>query len=177
MTKEIEKFEPSDRAVRLIRRGMKTKSVRDLASDTGLTVEQVIQVRNEALDSVDALTNQQLIEALLVDLMELAEMAREEFLVTSDARSKGPLITAAMGGIKIVLDQVRKIAADSDGEVTALNSLRMRELGLLVETAWIRTLGELADEHEWSTEQRQSATDTFSRNMQTAAQEMDQRNE
>jgi len=173
MTKEIEKFEPSDRAVRLIRRGMKTKSVRDLASDTGLTVEQVIQVRNEALDSVDALTNQQLIEALLVDLMELAEMAREEFLVTSDARSKGPLITAAMGGIKIVLDQVRKIAADSDGEVNTLNGLRQRELLELMKETINTSVPEIADKHDLDEDE---LFEVFNVNLVRGAQKMEDRN-
>ena len=171
MTKEVEKFEPSDRAVRLIRRGMKTKSVRELASDTGLTVEQVLQVRNEALDSVDALTNQQLTQALITDLMELAEMARLEFETTTDARSKGPLITAAMGGIKIVLDQVRKIAADSDGEVTALNGLRQRELSLMVSEAF-------DDNLDWLVEKgvdREEARDRFHGSLLEAARRMDER--
>jgi len=98
-------------------------------------------------------------------------MAREEFLSTTDARSKGPLITAAMGGIKIVLDQVRKIAADSDGEVTALNGLRQRELSLMVSEAF-------DDNLDWLVEKgvdREEARDRFHGSLLEAARRMDER--
>lgn len=104
------------------------KPVRELAETTGLSVEQVIAARNELLSGIDSLSVEQTQTKLLMDLQELAEVAKSEFETTPDARSKAPLLAASISAMKLVLQELRMAAKDQSPAITALNEMRQREL-------------------------------------------------
>lgn len=172
MTNELAKPIDNDRIRTIVWRNTH-KSVRELAEMTGLTVQQTLAVRNEMLDGVDALTVDQEKTKLLVDLHELAERAKEEFESTSDARSKAPLISASISAIKLLLSELRQIEKSSNGEVTALNALRQRELVSLVTETVNRSVAEIAVDNDID---QKYLFEVFNRNLEESASDMDARN-
>jgi len=174
MTQDLAVVQDDPRHVRTIWRGMTSKGARELAEETGLTVEEVIRIRNEQLESVDALTIDQRRTKLLIDLQELSDRARMLAETTSDSRSQAPLLSASVSAIKTTLQQLDKMEQRAAGsEIQSINMLRQREIVQVFSDAfeaflpWLTAQGIDADE----------ATDEFMGMLSTAAMEMDRRNE
>lgn len=155
-----------DRISRLIWRSIGKKSARQIAEDTGLTVEQVAFRRTELLDSIDELTIQARRTKLLVDLQEIADTARDDYATADDTDSGSKLLTVAVGAIKTVLGEMRAIEKQSTAAVDSLNMLRVRELVSLIQEAVDTSVPEIAKEYDIP---EQALFDIFNKNLGKAA--------
>lgn len=140
-------IEIDERIDRLVWRSIGRKSVRQIAEETGLTVEQVAFRRTELLDAVDELTIQQKRAKFLADLQEIADTAREDYDSADDTDSGSKLLTVAVGAMKTVLSELSKMEKASNSAVEALNMLRIRELVSLVQEAVNTSVPEIAEKY------------------------------
>lgn len=163
----------TDRELKVIWDGMLTKSVRELADATGLPVPVVLQARNDALEAVDALTVDQRRTRLLIRLQALAEKAEEEFESTTDARSKAPLLSAATGAIKTVLQELRKMDGDSQTDIERLNAMRRREVVNVYRDTSEPFIAWLVDEYSVDADHAQAKYEEL---LSASARAMDERN-
>lgn len=134
-----------DRIDRMIWKGIGRKSVRQMAKETGLTVEQVAQRRTELVEGVDEITIQQMRAKLLVDAQDIASTAREDYDDEPDKDKGSKLLTVALGAIKTVLDQLNRMEKASTTAIDELNSLRVRELVSLIQEAVDTSVPEIAE--------------------------------
>lgn len=144
MSSEIE---IDDRIEKLVWRGLGRKSARQIAQDTGLSIEQVAYVRTQLLESVDELTIDQKRTKLLVDLQEISDKAREDYETTEDRDAGSKLLQVSVGAIKTVLEQLARIEKNNTARITELNDLRVRELVGLMQEVVDTGVKEVAREH------------------------------
>lgn len=171
--KELEDPIDNPRVRTLIMRNVH-KPVRELASETGLTIDQVIAVRNDLLSGIDALSVDQTRMKLLVDLQELSERAKSEFESTIDARSKAPLLMASTSAMKLVLQELRMDEKVQSPRVTALNDLRQRELVTIYDETGTAFINWLDDNPDTTKEER---TVRYQELLMDSARSMDRRHQ
>ena len=155
-----------DRIDRLIWRSIGRRSLRQVAEETGVPLEQLAFRRTELLDSVDELTIQQKRAKLLADLQEMADKASEDYDNEPDKDKGSKLLTAAIGATKAVLDQLSKMEKADTSKVEALNALRVRELVSLIQEAVDTSVPEIAKEYDIP---EQVLFDIFNKNLGKAA--------
>ena len=177
MTKELTTPEPAEmdtRLQRLIWRGLGSKTVREIAEEAGVSVEDVMRVKRGMLDSIDSLTIQERQAKLIADLSEVAEIALDRArAIGGDAeslRNLGPVLTSAVQAQKTVLNEMRQISKETNGQVEKLNQRRIDGLILLVRTTVDNSVAELAQKYDISTTEM---FEVFNRNMLAAAQELE----
>ncbi len=173
MTKDLTKRE-DERNRKTVWRAIGHKSVRQIAEDTGLTVNEVVALRNEMFDGVDALTVDQRRLKTILDLDEIATRARELVETVSDDRAKAPLLSAATSAMKTALQAVSALETQDNSKVDALNQLRQKELLSLMQTTVDASVKELAEQFDVDPQQM---FDVFNRNLLEAALDMENRNE
>lgn len=169
---ELDSYD-NERNRRMVWRGLGKKSVRQVAEDTGLTVEQVVNLRNQLFDEVDALSVEQRMMKAVVDLQEFADRARESFETIQDERAKGPLMGQAISATKIVLDTMKYWEKTRTGEVNVLNELRKREISLMYEEGGLMFLNWLDEQGHLDISISEPMYQTYLRD---AARRMDERN-
>ncbi len=130
MSNEIARTEVDERTRRQVLALFGRKSPREIAESLGVTPDVVIRVKQDIMDSHDALTVAEHVAHSLALLRDVAENAREEFERTDDARSKAPLLAAAVTATKTFLNELKKWNDMESGKVETLNGLRQRELVL-----------------------------------------------
>lgn len=142
-------IEIDDRLEKLIWKGLGRKSVRKMAEETGLSVEQVAFIRAELLDGIDELTIDQKRTKLLVDLQDIADNARDDYdgIVGTEPDAASKLLTVAVGAIKTILGEMRQMEKSSNGAVEALNQMRIRELMRLIDLTVAKTFAVLSERH------------------------------
>ena len=142
-------IEIDDRLEKLIWKGLGRKSVRKMAEETGLSVEQVAFIRAELLDGTDELTIDQKRTKLLVDLQDIADNARDDYdgIVGTEPDAASKLLTVAVGAIKTILGEMRQMEKSSNGAVEALNQMRIRELMRLIDLTVAKTFAVLSERH------------------------------
>lgn len=172
MTDLVPAGEADKRTQRAIWRGMTTKSVRQLADETGLSMEATLRIRNELLDAVDALTIDQRRTKLLVDIQAISDRAREEFESTQDARSKAPLLATAVSAMKVVLNELRNLEKTGNREVEVLNAMRQREIVQVYEEGHMPFIEWLVDEKGLDREELEGKSQVW---IMEAARKMDAR--
>jgi succinate dehydrogenase/fumarate reductase flavoprotein subunit len=134
MSKEVvTEAEVDARIERLVFRYAGQKTVREIGELAGITPDQVIRVKQRVFDNIDVLDINQRRAKLMMDLQTIADEAIEAFRNESEAKAKGPLLSAATQAIKSVLAEVRNLEKQSTGEVNALNAKRVEELLRLVD--------------------------------------------
>ncbi len=138
-------IEIDDRVEKLIWRGMGRRSVRQMAQDTGLSIEQVAYIRTQLLESVDELTIDQKRTKLLVDLQEISDQAREDYKHADDTDSGSKLLQVSVGAIKTVLEQLNRMEKNNTDRITELNTLRVQELVSLMQSVVDAGVREVAD--------------------------------
>lgn len=134
------------RTERVIWKGLGIKSVRQIASETGLAPEEVLRVKNELLDSVDVLTVQQRRQKILVDLQQMAQDARDRTERISDEFFAGT-VNASVGALKAVLVELARMEKGDTSKVEALNALRVKELLSLIDEVVLVSVQSIAKEH------------------------------
>lgn len=162
------------RTERAIWRGMLTKSVRQLADETGLTTDAVLRIRNQMLESVDALSIDQRRTKLLVELQEISDRARQEFETTTDARSKAPLLATSVSAMKVVLGELRNLEKTGSAEVDTLNALRLQELTTLMRETVDGGVAEVAEKFDID---KQLLFDIFNAKLMEAATRLNERHD
>lgn len=146
MSGEIEHLDQG-RVDELIWKYIGLKSVREIASLTGIKPEEVLRRKNELLDGVDVLSIQQKRQRLLIELDGMARDARERASGASDEFYAGT-INASTGAIKTMLSELARQEKQDSGKIEALNQLRIRELLRLVDATVARSVREIASTHD-----------------------------
>lgn len=144
----MSELEIDDRIDRLIWKSIGRRSLRQVAEETGIPLEQLAFRRTELLDSVDELTVAQKRTKVLADLQEFANKARDDYDNEPDKDKGSKLLTAAIGASKTVLAEWRQMEKQDNSKIEALNSMRVRELLRLIDSTVALTLAEIAREHD-----------------------------
>lgn len=134
------------RVEKVIWRGLGTRSVRQMAEDTGLTPEQIFAIKRDLLSAVDVLSVSERKAKLLVMLEEMAHEALDRAANSSDEFSAGHF-NAARGAMKDALTELNRQNKGEQEAITALNNLRINELVRLIELSVSKTFAVLSDRH------------------------------
>lgn len=174
MGTEIVVQEVDERTRRQVLALLGRKSLREIAESIGVTPDVVIRIKQDIVDSIDALTVEEHLAQSLSLLRDVAENAREEFERTDDARSKAPLLGAAVSATKLFMSELNKWNDKNSGAASTLNAARQRELS----TALNRMAEISATEiHERSDLPREEVLEVMLTALMTAVTEMESRNE
>lgn len=117
----------SERTRDLIWKRMGVKNAREISKEVGVPVDEVIRIRNEMLDSVDALSVQQERQRLIIELKGIAQDAREAADGSSDEFRAG-LYNSSIAAMKTVLVELNRADQKDQEKVNHLNELRKREI-------------------------------------------------
>lgn len=167
MSNEIE---IDSRTERIIWRGLGRKSVRQLAQETGLSVEKVAFIRTQLLESVDELTIDQKRTKLLADLQGIADTARDDYATADDTDSASKLLQVSVGAIKTVLDNLNRMEKNNSERIDSLNALRVQELVDLIRETVDLSIAQISEEHGVDA---QDLFDIFNRHLAEAAAKRD----
>lgn len=168
MSGEIEHLDQG-RVDELIWKHIGLKSVREIASLTGLKPEEVLRRKNELLDGVDVLSIQQKRQRLLIELDGMARDARERASGASDEFFSGA-INASTGAIKTMLGELARQEKADTSKVETLNQKRVSELVSLMREVVDISVVEIAAKHELDEE---DLYEVFNRRMIEAAEKRD----
>lgn len=168
MSGEIEHLD-EERISEIIWRYIGLKSVREIASLTGLKPEEVLRLKNELLDGVDVLSIEQKRQRLLIELDGMARDARDRAQKASDEFYAGT-VNAASGAIKTMLAELARMQKQDSGKIEALNQLRVRELLKLVDFTVSRSVREIAAAHDL---EETELMEIFQGHLVEAARELD----
>src|SRR5690606_38089768 len=127
-----------DRVRGLIWRGMGVESARETAEKVGMKPDEVLRIRKELLDSVDALTVQQKRQKLIVDLQDIAQRVQEDY-DSAPWEFKAGLMNSGISAMKTVLVELNRTAKGEQEAVDRLNELRVRELLRLIDVSVSKT--------------------------------------
>lgn len=155
---------------RAVWRALGTKSFREIAEETGLTPEQVINVKTQLLDEVDALTLAEQRMKLMVTMQTVTELALEKAQNATDERNFSGLLNSASSSAERVLKELRRIERDDKGAVEQLNALRVRELLRLMDRVVKAGAKEIAEEHGL---EEHEVLEVFQRHLVSEAAEME----
>lgn len=151
-----------------------SKTPRVIATELGVTPDIVLRVKQDIVDSMDALTVDEHVAQSMSLLRDVAEKAREEFDRTEDARSKAPLLAAAVTATKTFMAELHKWADKNKGQVEALNKMRQRELASALNKMAEITATDLDDGEPHT---REEILESMLTGLMTAVTEMETRNE
>lgn len=154
---------------RLIIASYGKKTARQLSQETGLSAEELMQRKQELVDSIDEITVQMQIQSLIGDLQDVAEFAKDAAKSSADEFKAG-LLNARVAAIKLLLAQLEKLQRNSNVAVESLNALRLKEIMRLVDATIFKGVEQIAqtygiDEDELLT--------VFKETLQIEAEKMD----
>ncbi|MCK9603239.1 MAG: hypothetical protein M0R66_02505 [Candidatus Omnitrophica bacterium] len=173
MTKDLVVPKIEERTRRQVLRRLGTRTPRQIADEMGVTPDVVLAVKRDIVDSMDALTVDEHVAKAFVDLQEVVGMAMSEFQSTEDARSKAPLLSAAVTATKTTLQMLEKWASKNSGAVETLNKKRQSELITLMQRTVDSGVEEIAETYDLD---KQELFDVFNRKLVEAAMDMESRN-
>lgn len=136
-----------ERTRNIVWKNLGRRTTSEIADLTGLEPKDVLAISREILTSVDALTIEQQITKALIDLNEIAVVAKEAFEVATDDRAKAPLLAASITAIKTGVGILNTLQKSNSAQVDALNELRVRELLRLVDKVVFVTAEQIEDKH------------------------------
>lgn len=174
MTKELTAPSLDERTRSQVIRLLGTKTVRQIAERVGVSPDVVLQVKQDIVDSMDALTIEEHVAKAFVDLQSVTAMAMAEFQSTDDARSKAPLLATAVGATKTTMQMLDKWEQKNKGNVDAINKKRQSEL-ITALNRMSEITAEMLDDglpHD-----KEEILQVMLNGLMTAAVEMDERNE
>lgn len=148
--KEVTKKDAIDtRLDRIVWREISHKSVREIAEDHGLNVQDVFEAKRRILESVDSLTIQERVTKMITDLSEVVEIAlAHSRIIGHDAeaqRNLGPVLTAATQASKAVIAQMNTMEKATSGQVEKLNQRRINALVTIMQMTVDASVVELDD--------------------------------
>lgn len=159
-----------DRVNRAIRKGlMSSKTVRQMAEETGLKPEEVLRKKSEVLEGVDVLTIQEKRALFMMELSDMSREVRERASRTVDEYFAG-MINASTANIKLMLGELTRMEKADSGKVEALNQKRVAELVSLMREVIDISVVEIAASH---TLDEQELYEVFNRRMREAAEKRD----
>jgi len=123
------------------------RPVREIAEMAGVRPDEVLRRKNELLEEVDVLTIQQKRQKLLIELDGIARDARKRAEGATDEMASG-LWNSSISAIKTLLQELSRMEKADGSKVEALNQLRIRELLSLIDRTVVRSVSEIASEHD-----------------------------
>ena len=169
MSTEIESAD-DDAISRYVWKRIGKESARDMAKALGVSPDEILRVKRDLAESVDALTVDVQRAKLLRSLQELADDAHERAQNVSDERNYAGIVNAAAGAIDKLLKELRRTGAENSDAVNALNQLRINELLQLIDVTVARTLEDIAIEHDLD---ESELLGIFQRHLKPVAEELD----
>ena len=175
--KEVTKKDAIDtRLDRIVWREIGHKSVREIAEEHGLNVQDVFEAKRRILESVDSLTIQERVTKMITDLSEVVEIAlAHSRIIGHDAeaqRNLGPVLTAATQASKAVIAQMNTMEKATSGQVEKLNQRRINALVTLVRETVDKSVEELSEKHGISAEEMFAV---FNKHLVESAADLDAR--
>lgn len=173
MSKELTTQEIDERTRNQVMRHLGTKTIRQISEAVGVPVETVLRVKQDVVDSMDALTIEEHVAKAFMDLQNVVNTAMAEFNSTDDARSKAPLLSAAVTATKTTMQMLEKWDSKNSDKVDTLNRKRQSELIKVVSRTNELTAEALDDglPHD-----REEILSVMMASLLTAAGEMEARN-
>ena len=129
-----------------------SKSAREIAGLAGATNEEVLARKKELLEEVDVLTVDQARMVLIAKLQDISNEALKKSKAVLDERNYAPILTAANGAIKTVLNEMRNAEKADRSAIDTLNSLRLKELLRLIDVVVTRFIETVSKEHDLDSE-------------------------
>ena len=169
MSDEIEPVS-DERIERYVWSRVGKESARDMAKALGVPPEEILRVKRDLAESVDALTVDVQRAKLLRSLQELADDAHERAQNVADERNYAGIVNAAAGAIDKLLKELRRTGAENSDAVNALNQLRINELLRLIDVTVARTLEDIAFEYDLD---EGELLGIFQRHLKPVAEELD----
>lgn len=173
MSKDLETIEnPEDdlRIRRVIWKGIGNKSSREMAAETGLTLEQVQRVKVSLIDEVDDLTIAQMRAKMLSDLQEFARSARESF-EDAEERNKAGLLNSAISALDKVMRELNRVDKGEQERITKLNQKRISAIVRLMQATVESGARKLAEEYQMD---EQTVFDIFNLALREATEELEE---
>lgn len=149
------------------------RNVRDIAAATGLTPDEVLRIKQDVVEGIDALSLDEHVAKAVYTLQDVAAKALDSFQSVEDQRSLAPLLQAATGAIKTQIQVLDKWRTQNQGNVDRLNNQRQEELVLLLKNAFGLFAGRVAEMHNLDEAELWTL---FEEDMRIAAEEMENRN-
>lgn len=174
MSKELATQEIDERTRNQVIRYLGTKTIRQISELVGVPPETVLRIKQDIVDSMDALTVDEHVAKSFADLQSIVSMALSEFRSTDDLRSKAPLLSAAITSIKTTLQMLEKWQAKNQVAKDTLNNKRRTELITVVSRTNELTAEALDDGKPHN---REEIMAVMMSSLLTAAAEMEARNE
>ena len=169
MSTEIESAD-DDAISRYVWKRIGKESARDMAKALGVSPDEILRVKRDLAESVDALTVDVQRAKLLRSLQELADDAHERAQNVSDERNYAGIVNAAAGAIDKLLKELRRTGAENSDAVNSLNQLRINELLHLIDVTVARTLEDIAIENDLD---ESELLGIFQRHLKPVAEELD----
>lgn len=136
-----------ERINRAIRKGlMSSKTVRQMAEETGLKPEEVLRKKTEVLEGVDVLTIQEKRAMFMMELSDMSREVRERAKGATDEYFAG-MINASTANIKLLLGELTRMEKADSGKIDALNEMRRQEILRLIEIAVKKTFKTVSSTH------------------------------
>lgn len=151
-----------------------TKSLRQISDEIGVSPDVVLAIKQDIVNSMDALTIQEHVAKAFVTLQEIVNKALLEFDINDDPRSKAPLLASATQATKTTLQMLKDWETKNQGQVESLNAKRRAELVRLVSTSVDKSVDEISEVYDIP---RQDLFDIFNANLLETATEMEARHE
>ena len=89
---------------------------------------------------------------LIAKLQEISNEALKKSKAVLDERNYAPILTAANGAIKTVLNEMRNAEKADRSAIDTLNSLRLKELLRLIDVVVTRFIETVSKEHDLDSE-------------------------
>jgi hypothetical protein len=164
-----DEVEITERLDRLIWRSIGKKSVRQIAAETGLSIEQVAQRKIELVDFVDEISIQQMRAKLIADLGDISEKTQKDY-DSAPFEFKAGLMNSAIAAMKAIQAELSRLSKADQGRIDALNELRVRELVNLIREVVDISVSEAAERFDISED---DLFVIFNTNLAKAAQKRD----
>lgn len=126
MSDEIEPVS-DERIERYVWSRIGKESARDMAKALGVSPEEILRVKKNLVEEVDAISLEVQKARLMRTLQELADDAMERSKDISSEFFAGT-INASVGAIKTLLVELNRTSKQDSAAVDALNAMRVREI-------------------------------------------------
>lgn len=163
-------IEIDPRIYRVLWKGLGVKTVRELATETGLEPDQIYAIKRDLYESVDELTVQQKKHKLLVTLEEIAQATQEDY-DAAPYEFKAGLANSAIAAMKTIMVELNRVSKQDQEAVDTLNALRVRELFSLMQEVVEVSVRDVAAQHGLDEEE---LFDVFNGNLAKAAKKREE---
>lgn len=125
-----------DRINQLIWKWVGRKSIRQIAEEVGLPVDEVMRRRREMAESIDVLSLEDEMQKALLEWKQVAALVLDKIDNVQDERNFSGIINSFNGLNKNIVAEINRLKNQNSEAVDSLNQMRVRELlSLLEETA------------------------------------------